>query len=207
METHAENPGPPASPSPVPPGVPPRGGWWKIVPVLVMIVGAVLYVRTHPQAVEGLRGAIAAAGVWGPILYIAIHTSRSITWIPGNILSPLGGLLFGFWKGLLFTWIGLMGACIVAFAIARWLRPPTQSGPVARRFHRLLSRFEGKEWVAVAIARLVPGIPFNVSSYLSGATHMSWTAYLVASGIGIIPRMAIQVALGAGVYAVGTGGG
>ena len=149
-----------------------------------------------------MREAVERAGFWAPLLYLCLQASRGVTWLPGSIVSPLGGILFGFWRGVLLAWIGVVAACLIAFALARWLRSPDRSGPVARRFRRLEETFGGRVWLAVLVARLIPGIPFNATSYAAGATSIAWPPYLAASAAGVLPRMAVQVALGAGVYGV-----
>lgn len=174
---------------------------WSLLLLLVAAVLALAYCK--PGWIDEARDWIHRAGPWAPALYIALQASRGVTWVPGGVLTPLGGVVFGFALGFLYTWIGLMLAAAVGFALVRWLRWEwPDEGRVSATYDKLRRR-AGREWGAVLLARLVPGVPFNVVSYLAGMTKLTWPAYLLATGVGLIPRMSLQVAIGAGLVSVG----
>jgi uncharacterized membrane protein YdjX (TVP38/TMEM64 family) len=179
-----------------------RPGWRLLLLVAVVAAGLVL-ARTYAPGLQALRGMIEEAGPWAPLLLVLLQASRGVTWLPGNLLSPLAGILFGFWAGLTWSWIGIVGAAALGFAMVRWLGRSRERRADDRhgKFEALLRRAGGREWLALLLARLVPGIPFNVVSYLAAATTIRWPAYLAVSALGCLPRAAAQVAIGAGLYA------
>jgi len=176
---------------------------WKLLLLLAVVATGLVFARAHAPSLQALRGMIESAGPWAPAVLVLLQASRGVTWLPGSLLSPLAGICFGFWAGLGYSWIGIVGAAALGFAMVRLLGRSRGGGEKERlrRFERFLEKAGGREWLAVLLARLVPGIPLNVVSYLAAATTVRWPAYLAVSAVGCLPRAAVQVAIGAGLYA------
>jgi uncharacterized membrane protein YdjX (TVP38/TMEM64 family) len=90
---------------------------------------------------------------------------------------------------VIFGGLGLIGGSVIAFFIGRW-----GGRPLAIRLlgERWMNRVDG--WVsargsqAILLTRLVPIIPFDLISYVSGVTSLKFRDYLLATSVGALPR-------------------
>ncbi|MBI3442417.1 MAG: TVP38/TMEM64 family protein [Candidatus Sungbacteria bacterium] len=84
----------------------------------ITIIAVYLFARV--TGVDAMRDRVAASGVWGPLIVIALKASTIvIAPLGGSPLYPIAGAAFGFWFGFIYTFIGdLLGAAI-AFYISR----------------------------------------------------------------------------------------
>lgn len=74
---------------------------------------------------EVLRGYIERAGIWAPVLFIALKASTVvIAPLSGGPLYPLVGAFFGFFPGLIYAIIGDIIGYTLAFFISRKLGHP-----------------------------------------------------------------------------------
>jgi uncharacterized membrane protein YdjX (TVP38/TMEM64 family) len=165
-------------------------------------VGALLSLL--PRDALGLGEIVSAAGIWAPLLFLALQASRGLTWLPGNVLTPMGGYLFGAWEGALLSWLGIETASLLGYAVGRWLPGRGRLRErLARRLPGLLVRLEEGGWKGVLLARLVPGVPINAVSYAAGTLGVRPLPYLLASAAGVLPRLVVQTLIGAGAAALG----
>lgn len=150
--------------------------------------------------VENIRAFIEQAGVFAPLIYMAI---KAATYIFAPLSSaPLqfsAGVMFGFWQGTLYTLIGEVVGGSVSFFIAR------------RYGREVVRRFVGEEglqkvddfvnqivdWKTLIYARLFLFSIYDFISYAVGLTRLPFRTYVwVSTIIGAIPT-AIAVGLGA----------
>ena len=141
-------------------------------------------------------------GAWAPPLFVLLHAAAVVTLVPG-ILFPLGaGFLFGWGPGTVLSVAGKLLGSAAAFLIARhllqasfpeWSRRFRDGHPT---FGRLLLELPRGGWKTVLEIRLVPVIPFKLSSYLFGWTHFTFRDYLVGTAIASVPYSLINAYLG-----------
>ena len=110
----------------------------------------------------------------------------------GVIGSCVGGLLFGLWWGSVYTFIGAVLNCALMFLLARYVgRSQVQrlvEQKLSPQWQRRLQMADGKEgFLLLIILRLIPAVPYNLINYTFGLTGISFSSYLLASAIGIIP--------------------
>lgn len=109
--------------------------------------------------------------------------------IPSEALLMFAGAVMNISDVLIFGGTGLIIGSVIAFFIARHGGRP------------IITKMIGKKWVnnvdvwvskngakAILFTRLVPIIPFDLISYVSGVTSMSFREYFIATVIGAIPR-------------------
>lgn len=108
------------------------------------------------------------------------------------VLALAGGLLFGLWWGSVYTFIGAVLNCALMFLLARYVgRSQVQrlvEQKLSPQWQRRLQMADGKEgFLLLIILRLIPAVPYNLINYTFGLTGISFSSYLLASAIGIIP--------------------
>ncbi len=151
------------------------------------------------------RGAIGASAVrdaiadhpLAPILFLALQVVASLTFIPRTILGIAAGMMFGFVWGAFWAMAGAELGAAAGFAVWRWLG----SGEVDRLANPMLrsivARAEKGGWRAVAIARLIPGLPHSLVNTALALTRVAWLDYLAGSLVGMLPMTLLQVDIGA----------
>lgn len=157
--------------------------------LLAVILSAIAWAVFHRDSFDpaALDARLAALGAWAPIVYLALYAVGTVAFLPGTLFALLGGALFGpVWGAVL----NLAGATIgagIAFSIARYLAGDWVARRSSGRLKRLVEGVEGEGWRFVALVRLVPLFPFNLTNYALGLTRIGFLPYLLASLICMAP--------------------
>jgi uncharacterized membrane protein YdjX (TVP38/TMEM64 family) len=163
-------------------------------------IGALILLGTMNQSAPWLR----SHGALGVVLFIsAFSILGGLALLPTYAPSVLGGWAFGVGVGLLATLAGFLGAAALGFAISRHLSGERllkvlDEYPRGRAVHRaLLAGSAARTLLVVTLLRVPPNGPFAMTNLLLAATGVSWGPYLLGSLIGLAPRVAAAVVVGA----------
>lgn len=168
------------------------------------LVGLIVLVSQSDISAElqSLVERVEDLGAWAPVLFVLLHAAAVVTLVPG-ILFPLGaGFLFGWGLGSLLSVLGKVLGSAVSFLIARyllhgffpkWSERFREGHPT---FRRLLEGLPKGGWTTVLEIRLVPIIPFKLSSYLFGWTDFRFRDYFVGTLLATIPFSLLNAYLG-----------
>jgi len=163
--------------------------------VLAAVVVCVLAMRTG--GVAGVRAEVAAAGVWAPVLFVALQAIVTITPLPRTMFTVAAGVLFGSLWGLVLTITGTTLAALAAYGLVRWVGGPI----VARHEHRpgfawVRARLDHSGLLAMLSLRLLPMVPFSLLNYAAGAARVRIVPYIVGTVLGVLPGTVAIVVLG-----------
>ncbi len=148
------------------------------------------------------------AGIWAPLAFIAIYALATVLFLPGSVLTLLGGAMFGPVMGTLFNLAGATLGATAAFLISRYLASDWVAQKTGGRLKQLIEGVEEEGWRFVAFTRLVPLFPFNLLNYALGLTRINIIPYMLASLVFMLPGGVAYTYLGyAGKEAVGGGEG
>ena len=150
---------------------------------------------------EQLVAQVRAAGVWGPLVLIGLVIAQTIAApIPGQALNFVGGLLFGFWQGTFYSWLGSTAGSALAMTLARVAGRPLAARLVdAARLDRLDRFVAGRGLLFFLVVFLIPGLPDDLMCFAAGLTSLPLPALIAASALGRVPGIA--AAVWAGAYA------
>jgi uncharacterized membrane protein YdjX (TVP38/TMEM64 family) len=137
-----------------------------------------------------------APGGSPPVAFVAIYVRWTVLLLPGVVLTPAGGALFGVAVGSLLTLIGPVIGATVAFLVGRRLGRVQVQQFARRRAVRFEQWLRDRGFLGLLYARLVPIGPFNLLNYAAGVTGMSTRAYVIATAVGIAPGTVAYTALG-----------
>lgn len=161
------------------------------VPVFAVLAVLTWYLGTiwSPRQIQA---ALEVLGVWAPLAYIGLFTVLPAFFFPVAVLALAGGLLFGLWKGAVYTFIGAVLNCSLMFWMARYAGRKQIEAVIRQRLSRQwqnrLVRLGGRDgFLFLIILRLIPAVPYNLINYAFGLSPMPWGTYILASAIGIIP--------------------
>ena len=160
--------------------------------VLLISLAALTWKLSTWLTPQQLQQALQQTGGWAPVLYIGLFVLLPAFFFPVAVLALAGGLLFGLWWGSVYTFIGAVLNCALMFLLARYVgRSQVQrlvEQKLSPQWQRRLQMADGKEgFLLLIILRLIPAVPYNLINYTFGLTGISFSSYLLASAIGIIP--------------------
>jgi uncharacterized membrane protein YdjX (TVP38/TMEM64 family) len=145
---------------------------------------------------EFLTPIIQGYGPWGLLVVMIIQTI--IAPIPSEAMIVFASAIgIGLWRVVVFGGIGTLIGAVLAFWIARKGGRPIVLKLLGNEWVENLD-----EWVAehgkmgIFVTRLIPVVPFDLISYITGVTSLSFRDYLIATVLGVFPRMFILSVIG-----------
>ena len=119
--------------------------------------------------------------------------------MPQWVLIAICVAAFGPLTGAIYAWIATLTSASVNFWMAR-VMGAAQLDIIAGQFITRTVKIIRQNAIVTSFAvRLVPTGPFILVNMASGVSGMRFTYYLIGTGVGIIPKIAIVALLGQGV--------
>ena len=163
---------------------------------LIGLFGTLLtvWVFRHPLAAaldwisnrEAVVACIQQLGLWGPaVVFILLVLQVFLAFIPGQALMVACGFVYGFWGGLLITWLGLVVGGHAAFLLARrygrsfaerWIAPAT--------IGRWDKAAQGQGIGFFALSLVLPVFPNDAMCYVAGLGKILPRRFLYANMLG-----------------------
>lgn len=187
-----------------------RSGKWVLLALGLIALAAAWHFFPVNDWVNAFNNWVEKQGAWGYVIFILTYAVATVCFFPGSLMTIGAGLAFGLWRGFAVVSMGATLGAALAFLVARYF----VRGRVEKAAHdnpkfAAMDEAIGREgWKMVALLRLSPLLPFNLSNYLYGVTKIGFWPYLAASWIGMMPGTFLYVYLGAaGKEASGGGSG
>lgn len=137
-------------------------------------------------------------GPWGPAVFTASVAVLVGCGLPRLAFHFLGGALFAFWGGLLWSSIGTMiGYAVVFFAV----RQLGLRGLMLRQhpaWEKLAVRIKHHTVPAVILLRQLP-LPGMVTNVVLGLSPIRRREFFIGTGIGLLPEAVPMVLIGTGL--------
>ncbi|MGB7448530.1 MAG: TVP38/TMEM64 family protein [Ornithinimicrobium sp.] len=172
---------------------------WLVRLVLVLVLLGALWFgyRAGWLEPEAVRRRVAQAGVWGPLVFVALYAVLSLLPVPLGLFTVLAGAVFGGLWGVVVVWVGAMLGSLAGFFLARsTIRPALQ--PVIEQHRSSVWRYlQGTGFVPILTIRLMPVAPFMAVNYVAGATGVPLVPYVLGTAVGIVPAVVLYVQVGA----------
>ncbi len=147
--------------------------------------------------IGALRERVDAAGVWGPILFVAVYSALALIPCPKAVLTAAGGAFFGLWAGAGLALTAALIGAVISFGTGRVLGRDAVDRLIRGRLARVDTVLGDHGLAAVLVVRLVPLVPFIAINYASGLSGVRFRHYLLGSAVGMVPGSLAYAALGA----------
>jgi len=176
--------------------------WRPILGYGLLLLGFCLLLYYYREVYTGFREALrffsnkprvnnflASFGPYAPLAFMGMQILQVLfAPIPGEITGFIGGYLFGFGSGFVYSTVGLSLGSLFAFLISRHFGQPFVRRFVGqetmRKFDYLM---EHKGAFFSFIFFLIPGLPKDYFCYLLGLSPMHILTFLIISTVGRIP--------------------
>lgn len=161
----------------------------KAIIFAAFIIGAIFLIRFTPVknylTAEALGRFLEGAGLWAPVVYMAIYAVGVCLFLPGTLLTGLGAAIFGAYWGFLYVWIGAMIGASAAFFIGRTLGRDFAASLIGDKLKKYDDAIERNGFATVLYLRLVY-FPFTPMNFGMGLTKVRFRDYVAGTGLGII---------------------
>jgi uncharacterized membrane protein YdjX (TVP38/TMEM64 family) len=161
----------------------------KGIVLIAFIASAVAAVRFTPVlsylTPDGLGRLLEMAGLWGPAIFILVYAAGVCLFIPGTLLTTLGGAIFGAYEGFVYVWVGAMIGASAAFWIGRTLGRELAASLIGDKLGRYDEAIERNGFATVLYLRLVY-FPFTPMNFGMGLTRVRFWDYFFGTALGII---------------------
>ena len=166
-----------------------KKGLVKALLLLAFIIAAICVIKFTPVkgylTAEALGSFLDKAGIWAPIVYMIVYAVGVCLFVPGTILTGLGGAIFGAYWGFVYVWIGAMIGASIAFWIGRTLGRDFASSLIGDKLKKYDDGIERNGFATVLYLRLVY-FPFTPLNFGMGLTKVRFWDYFFGTGLGII---------------------
>ena len=186
-----------------------RYGKWALLALALIALGAAWSFLPVKDWVQTFNAWVEQRGAWGCVIFIAAYAVATVLFFPGSLMTIGAGLAFGLWRGFAVVSAGATLGAALAFLVARYfirsrVEKSAQDNPKFAAMDEAIGR---AGWKMVALLRLSPLLPFNLSNYLYGVTKIGFWPYLAASWVGMLPGTFLYVYLGAAGKEASSGSG
>lgn len=171
-----------------------------IIVAIVALCMAVIHLTDLRDILDNtgrLKAFIQSQGVWGPIYFVAGSAGLILVGLPRLLFCVLGGVLFGFVEGLVYSQAATMAGAYGTFIVARW---GTREW-VERLIHnksRIYRKMDNPTLLAVFLSRQLPAGGVFISALL-GFSTVSHRNFLLGSLLGFLPEAIPAALIGSGV--------
>ncbi|MDH5473536.1 MAG: VTT domain-containing protein [Gammaproteobacteria bacterium] len=169
----------------------------KIILILALVAGIAVVITYRDQLnADALQQWLTDAGAAAPLLFMLVYAIGTIFFLPGSLLTLVGGALFGPVLGTFYNLTAATIGAMLSFLVARYLASDWVANKTGGRMKQLITGVENEGWRFVAFVRLVPLFPFNLLNYALGLTRISFNQYSIATYICMLPGAIAYTYLG-----------
>jgi uncharacterized membrane protein YdjX (TVP38/TMEM64 family) len=160
-----------------------------------------VFALTGSLSPHKLRDWIDGYGAAGPLVFIVVSTLLTVVLFPGPLLAGASGLLFGTALGTPVSIVAATTGAALAFALGRWWAHDAvlETFGHHRRLIALRNWVGARGFESVLLARVAPGMPYNLVNYAAALTPVAFWTFVVATAIGAAPRAFAYTALGGSI--------
>ncbi|WP_207723603.1 TVP38/TMEM64 family protein [Paeniclostridium hominis] len=175
--------------------------------ILIIIVGSTIYKLLNMNInSKDIQAYVSSFGKLAPLVYIIMFALVPLTLFPDSVLAIGGGLIFGLFKGYIYTLIGALIGASLSFYISRKLGRNFVKKLTKEKLDGIESMINSKGFFVVLMLRLIPLFPFDIISYGAGLTSIKYKDFLLATIIGTIPGILVFTNIGAQSVNIGSNG-
>jgi uncharacterized membrane protein YdjX (TVP38/TMEM64 family) len=167
-----------------------------VVLSVTLLAGAALAVVAIGPIRQDLMDFVEGFGTTAPVAFVVLYALLSLALVPGSLLSVAAGVLFGPLTGTVLAVVGGAFGATGAFLIGRRLGR-TQVEHLAGDRVRTMDRWlEAHGATAIALVRIIPGVPYSILNYAAGLTGISTRDYVTGTAVGLVPGAFVYAAFG-----------
>jgi len=134
----------------------------------------------------------------GVFLFLIISFFFVVMGIPKSVVCVGGGMIFGFWKGLLLASISIIVGSFVIFIVARLLGASFFYKKL-KRYLTAIERYKGNQFIMVLLVKQIP-MPCILNNTLLGLAPISAPMFILGSLAGQLPSNIVFTLYGSSIH-------
>jgi uncharacterized membrane protein YdjX (TVP38/TMEM64 family) len=138
-------------------------------------------------------------GVAAPLMSVLLMITQAIVApLPAFLVTAANGMVFGRFWGVLISWIGALMGALTSFYIARLFGNIALRKIVHNQKTVEFIRHAGEKrgFYVILLSRLLPFISFDIISYMAGLSGIRPWAFILGTGLGMLPATIIYTFIG-----------
>ena len=138
-------------------------------------------------------------GVAAPLMSVLLMITQAIVApLPAFLVTAANGMVFGRFWGVLISWIGALMGALTSFYIARLFGNIALRKIVRNQKTVEFIRHAGEKrgFYVILLSRLLPFISFDIISYMAGLSGIRPWAFILGTGLGMLPATIIYTFIG-----------
>lgn len=167
-----------------------KASTWKLfLPLGASILGLCTLKLLDPHLVsrEQLLGWLKPLGGWMPVAYVALLFVRPVTLLPGQVLTAIGGLLFGGLPGTLYAILGSYLASTLTFFLGKRWGSRFVRRAAGERTPALQAAARENDFLFALVFTLNPLIPTDPILALAASSGARYWRTMAGTILGILP--------------------
>jgi uncharacterized membrane protein YdjX (TVP38/TMEM64 family) len=165
-----------------------RVRWGRIVALAALVLGLVVVGRltgmTAYLSPPRIRAALGAAGLWGPVLFVAAFCAGELVHVPGTVFVAASVVCYGRLGGSILALVGALVSLSVSFVVVRAVGGKPLAAIRWRFVRRMLEHLEGRPVRTIALLRLVLWMAPQLN-YALALSSVRFRSYVVGSALGL----------------------
>ena len=150
------------------------------------------------DAKQGLSGLVAGAPALAYVGFIALFALLALSLFPAQLwVVVFGGMLFGFWPGLVVSWLAAVSGAVAVYWAARTFLAERYRAATSKHLSRVEEAFRHDQFSWMLAVRFIPVVPYPVSNVAPAFLGAGFRPFLIATLIGVIPYSAGYTFIGA----------
>ncbi len=160
--------------------------------LILTLAGFYLYRPFKLEEISTVAGFVRYAESFGAVMpvsaFLITVIQAVVPAVPFLIISSANGVLFGFFKGVIITWVGTLAGASLTFLASRRLGYEGVRYKNKGNILRYIEKMKGTRgfWVILAL-RLLPYFPAPLVNIAAGASRINYLWFLLASALGKLP--------------------
>lgn len=156
--------------------------------LMAVLVAVLMYFDVHLRLIALLEW-VEQQGSMAAILFIVLMALTVFFVLPGVFFTTGAGYVFGIAAGTVYVVIGTTLGASLAFLVARYLFGTRAKEYVLSKstLNLVNTEMTKHDFKVVLLTRLIPFFPGKLSNYFFGLTDFRFSAYALATAIGLIP--------------------
>jgi uncharacterized membrane protein YdjX (TVP38/TMEM64 family) len=159
---------------------------------LLFFFGAAVLGVSGPDAAR--RWLAAAHGPWALPAAVGGFSALAFLGVPQFVLIAAAAAAFGPWRGLAYSWVGTMVSALIGYGLGRAWGGRLLEG--RRGVAPVMALIARNGLLASLAIRLAPFAPFVVVNMAAGVAGVSLADFVIGTGLGILPKIAVTALAG-----------
>ncbi|WP_394011387.1 TVP38/TMEM64 family protein [Anaerococcus cruorum] len=174
----------------------------------ILVIALIVWVNKTIN-IDILQAKIESYGALAPIIYIIAFTILPVFLFPTLSIVIVGGTLFGFLNGLIYTTIGVTTNTTLMYLISnKYAKDKVYNilkDKLPDQYLNLIYTKDQKKLITTFIIfRLVPAVPYIFENYLAGLTEIKFVPFLLTTIVSVIPGTLVYLNVGTSITDVGS---